>query len=547
MPTVTFPRTFWQTTDRLTARLWRGDSLSILKRLPSKRVHMCVTSPPYWSLRDYRCGEAQLGSEERPDCLGWARGENCAERDWANACHVCRMVLVFREVHRVLRDDGTLWLNYGDTYAASDYKESRTTETVSEVVIGRDGVFQRRVGRQSNDGEFHISANSGLAQGNLVGVPWRVALALQADGWILRSDIPWVKRNAMPESADSRPAKALEYMFMLTKSMDYYFDMEAVRRPSTPDTVRQCESYIENPIPIKSFKQNAAVNMEGDEIGNPSPNAAWSNPERLAKIMQGRNFRNADLWFESIDTPHGLVGIGDELVGLDVTSSSYPGAHFATFGPRLITPCIKAGTSEKGCCAKCGAPWLRKIVETGVRGENNEVIKTSKSMGDPGGAGDARVRRLSGATYQHTTKATNDWEPSCTCNGYFVTRVVKVKVKRRKDKGKDTYDRDHSQRENRNGMDSVSLDPNVETIEVEKKKKVREYKGFIPLEEHPIAPCVVLDPFIGSGTTARVCMELERRVWGIELSEEYLTKHCVERVKAFCYTRPAYVHLVKGV
>lgn len=238
---------FWQAPGG-TAKLWHGDVLGVLRRLPSRSVQCVVTSPPYWGLRDYgtgtweggdpacdhrldierkvnvthnagslggkprpgtdgantqgkfvlrcpKCGarriDAQLGSEARPDCLGWARGENCAERDWASGCHVCRMVLVFREVRRVLRDDGTLWLNYGDTYSSGNCGgESVFAKGRTDGRSGNGGIERTRETRSSMKmrGE---SSSSGLSPGNLVGVPWRVALALQADGWILRQEIIW--------------------------------------------------------------------------------------------------------------------------------------------------------------------------------------------------------------------------------------------------------------------------------------------------------------------------------------------------------------------
>ena len=187
------PDPFWQTSDRSTVRLWLGDVLATLRGLPSGSVQCVTTSPPYWGLRSYDTADGkhlELGSEARPDCLGWARGYNCAEsRDgvpnaWASGCHVCRMVLVFREVRRVLRDDGTCWLNYGDSYSSGGAAK-------------RDGghgfVDGGKVKLKAAEGMvLQVRADmSGIPSGNLVGVPWRVALALQADGWVLRQDIIW--------------------------------------------------------------------------------------------------------------------------------------------------------------------------------------------------------------------------------------------------------------------------------------------------------------------------------------------------------------------
>ena len=171
---------YWTTSDRETVKLYQGDVLQVLKALPSESVHCVVTSPPYWGLRDYGIDKTmELGSEKNPDCLDWAKGVNCAENDWQSACFVCRMVLVFREVCRVLRNEGTLWLNFGDTYASGN---SGGNIGGSIRPKNHPGDKQRMV---------YSSRKTGLKPGNLVGIPWRVALALQSDGWILRQDIVW--------------------------------------------------------------------------------------------------------------------------------------------------------------------------------------------------------------------------------------------------------------------------------------------------------------------------------------------------------------------
>ena len=306
---------------------------------------------PRWGARRT---DQQLGSERVPDCKqllevepGLYRKSNCAERDWQSGCFVCRMVLVFRELRRVLRDDGTLWLNFGDTYASGGSGGS---------------VFEngRSDGRNSAPGDnkkwLETKRPSGLPSGNLMGIPWRVALALQADGWILRSDMPWVKRSSMPESCKNRPAKSLEYVFLLTKTgSGYYFDMEAVK----PKSIRAGD----HPGGDYSLKEKTETKQSGGWI------------DKYGKINSGesivppsRNFRNADLWFQSIETPHGLTGVGDELVGLDVTSEAYSGAHFATFPKGLVEPFIKCGSSEYGCCsAKIKMLKPRANLTTGER------------------------------------------------------------------------------------------------------------------------------------------------------------------------------------
>jgi DNA modification methylase len=172
----------------MTCRIEVGDALGVLRGMPAESVHCCVTSPPYWGLRDYGT-DCQLGLEKTPEE------------------YVARMVEVFREVRRVLRDDGTLWLNLGDSYRKNP---------------------ARRFGKRPQDAP--PPAGSGIKPKDLVGIPWRVAFALQADGWYLRSDIIWHKPNPMPESCTDRPTKAHEYVFLLSKRARYFYDAETRTR-----------------------------------------------------------------------------------------------------------------------------------------------------------------------------------------------------------------------------------------------------------------------------------------------------------------------------
>ena len=177
--------------------LLQGDCTKVLATLPAASIQCCVTSPPYWGLRDYGA-DGQLGLEATPDE------------------YVANMVSVFREVRRVLRNDGTLWLNLGDSYAGNNSRASNNGR--AGFGIPREGVFER--------------TGAGLKSKDLVGIPWRVAFALQADGWYLRQDIIWHKPNPMPESVTDRCTKAHEYIFLLTKSQKYAYDAEAIKEPS---------------------------------------------------------------------------------------------------------------------------------------------------------------------------------------------------------------------------------------------------------------------------------------------------------------------------
>jgi DNA modification methylase len=258
----------------------QGDCREVLATLPEQSVQTCVTSPPYWGLRDYGVG-GQLGLERTPDE------------------YVAKMVETFRAVRRVLRDDGTLWLNLGDSYAGgktgrddADRPHSAGQER-GQYDVGADAVYRNK----------QRPVPPGLKPKDLVGIPWRVAFALQADGWYLRSDIIWHKPNPMPESVSDRPTKAHEYLFLLTKSERYYYDADAVSEPTTcPERGRE------------------ALNGE----------------DAVARKLRG--FGN-----------HlGTYGTRNRRTVWTVATRPYKGAHFATFPPKLIEPCILAGCPVGG-------------------------------------------------------------------------------------------------------------------------------------------------------------------------------------------------------
>ena len=223
----------------MTVDILTGDCRDILPTLPEKSVHCCVTSPPYWGLRDYGV-DGQIGLEASPEEF------------------IAEMVNVFREVHRVLRDDGTLWLNLGDTYAGSRGQSLRGgPPSVSSTLAGNG----HRGGGPKLSGMTTVSRRldnaviprsdfliPGLKPKDLAGIPWRVALALQADGWYLRCDIIWHKPNPMPESVTDRPTKAHEYMFLLSKSEKYYYDHEAIKEPVSGSAHARRGGRIHDPL-----------------------------------------------------------------------------------------------------------------------------------------------------------------------------------------------------------------------------------------------------------------------------------------------------------
>ena len=257
----------------------QGDALSVLKTMPEQSVHCCVTSPPYWGLRDYGV-EGQLGLESTPEE------------------YVTKMVEIFREVKRVLRDDGTLWLNLGDSYAikfgGGKGKKSGTTKSAVDEI--------EKPPRE---------IPPGLKPKDLVGIPWMVAFALRADGWYLRSDIVWHKPNAMPEGVTDRPTKAHEYIFLLSKSQKYYYDADAIKEPAV--TSGQTRKF-------NTPKKVGRLVNQRKASGNESPDAEpWEVPAMKNK---------RSVW--------------------TVPTQPFPEAHFAVYPPALITPCILAGCPVGG-------------------------------------------------------------------------------------------------------------------------------------------------------------------------------------------------------
>ena len=261
-----------------------GDCRNLLREMPEKSVHTCVTSPPYFGLRDYGMDD-QIGLEQTPEAF------------------VAEMVAVFREVKRVLRDDGTLWLNLGDSYAGSG--KGRNGDGSPNV----DPLSKQATSAGTIIGNLIKSHTPNLKPKDLIGIPWRVALALQADGWYLRQDIIWHKPNPMPESVTDRCTKAHEYIFLLSKSPQYYFDNEAIKEPVANSSVsRLSQNNLSNQLGSNRvpFKTNGTMKA----VGN----------------TENRNKRS--VW--------------------TITTKPFKGAHFATFPPDLIEPCILAGCPEGG-------------------------------------------------------------------------------------------------------------------------------------------------------------------------------------------------------
>jgi len=368
--------------------LTQADALRI--PLPDKSVQTIVTSPPYWGLRDYglatweggdpECDHRQGPLASPKSTLQGYTGETVKlatgtmpYRDICAKCgairhdagigleptpeqYIANMVALGRELWRVLRDDGTLWMNLGDSYASSPagHKNRNMNERFSPnhqtpVTFG---------------GNKRNTVVGSLKPKDLCGIPWRVALAYQADGWYLRSDIIWHKPNPMPESVTDRPTKAHEYIFLLTKRPRYFYDADAVREENTTS-----QGSADNPQ-AKLLKRPDKVAFYSERYYNPS----------------GRNRRT--VW--------------------TIATQPYSGAHFATFPEALVEPCVKAGTSERGCCPECGKPWERVVEKL------KPPYKDTRTPGAHTATGDGKI---SGARLQEWLNAnppqTLGFRPTC--------------------------------------------------------------------------------------------------------------------------------------
>ena len=304
-----------------------GDAFATLATLPANSVQCVVTSPPYWNLRDYKI-TGQIGLEATPEE------------------YVEKIVALFREVRRVLRPDGTLWLNLGDTYA---------TGTRAPHMPGSRGSSQNT---QDAQNAVPRSGNPfGTKPKDLVMIPARVALALQADGWWVRRDIIWEKPNPMPESTRDRPITSHEYVFLLSKSARYFYDDVAIREPINSAT-------------------------RGGRTRNGKVPAGWvSGPDhdgadrralegRYTSGNKERKFRGEHGGVQEPGRAHQGFGVPwDDTDGMRskrsvwrIPTAPFAGAHFATFPAKLVEPCVLAGTSPRACEC-CGAPWKRTTID----------------------------------------------------------------------------------------------------------------------------------------------------------------------------------------
>lgn len=284
-----------------------GDCIEMMRTLPDQSVQTCVTSPPYFGLRDYGV-DGQIGLEETP------------------AAFIARLVDVFREVRRVLRNDGTIWVNMGDSYSSG----GRKTRDPDIKLIARGA---------------NVRAQDGLPEKNLLGIPWRLAFALQDDGWYLRQDIIWSKPNPMPESTRDRCTKSHEYIFLLSKSPQYHCDMQAIREPAAESSNIRWAQDLERQAGSERVpgKTNGPMKAVGGQRSRRDSFQRDVSKREQAIPGQSKGTHRPDRAESDWD-----VATRNKRSVWTVSTQGFKGAHFATFPPDLIRPCILAGAPRGG-------------------------------------------------------------------------------------------------------------------------------------------------------------------------------------------------------
>ncbi len=558
-----------------TWQLRQGDVLDRLREMPDESVHYVVTSPPYWGLRDYGLPPSVWGGN--PDCEhewqperwyvngggstgvdggafsspGAANAQRIKDGRWreASACrcgawlgtlgleptvdlYVEHMVGVFREVWRVLREDGVLFLNMGDAYAGSgkglNGDGTHSTGGKQDTNMGSLSapVKSKRMPRGQGRWGGGDNAVPELKPKDLIGMPWRIAFALQADGWWLRSDIIWSKPNPMPESVQDRPTRAHEYVFLLTKSANYYYDADAIREPMAESSVTRIsqDSFWEQTGGEKDYGSNGVNGNRSargalENLARRTP-AGW-NVNHDESDLKGRYPQKADKRRGHWRTHEGWLDVGTKeeqrAMGANkrtvwtIATQAFPGAHFATFSEALVRPCILAGTSEKGVCGVTGDPWERVVKSPPIPGELRNR--------DSGNKTDYHRRSVGGGQKIQAWRDDNPpvvagWQPTCGAPWGRVTE--------RNDAPHDG--KTETQYAAGTNANRISLARQAARERGEEYVQRVTTLGWQPTCDHDAepVPAVVLDPFAGSGTTGVVALRDGRSFIGIELNHEYV-------------------------
>lgn len=391
--------------------LYQGDALNVLSALPDQSVQCVTTSPPFFGKRDYRV-EGQIGLEDSFDE------------------YVEKLVTVFREMRRVLRDDGTFWLEIDDTYASGGrVGHGKTVGAKQRTNKGSDGTSDAP----------RVKDPPNIKRKDVFGVPWELAFALREDGWYLRSEIIWHKVDAMPESVKDRPAHTHSTIFLLSKSEHYFYDGVAIKEPFK--TLQTASGRMRDPRPPQ---EETFPGMTGEAPRGP-------DGRRKTTISTGDKGHENYQSREGKERWPDAAGANARSVWSISTGSTHH-EHFAPWPQKLVAKMILAGTSEQGCCARCGAPRRREEGGRILAGER-KIQTGSRPAADERGVSEGGIARSNGRTWSE--RETIGWVPTCRC-GTQETR-----------------------------------------------------------------PCVVLDPFGGSGTTGLVARNLGRRAILIELNVDY--------------------------
>jgi len=525
--------------------------------LANDSIHCCIASPPFFGLRVYEGVEPSVwggnaGCQHMWDkttippqhgddgitgsTLGGGKTTQTQSQRQATTsafCQLCgawrgclgnepdvdsyvsHLVQVFREVKRVLHPSGVVWINLGFSYAGSWGNYAPGGIKSKQRPQTKEGKRWERKA-YGDTGFLPSTANAhGYKPKDLIPIPWLVAIALQRDGWWLRSAPTWVKKNSLPESATDRPTTSHEQWLMLTKNAKYYYDGGAVRMPSTGQN-GQAVNF---------------VRMTKDHL-TPNQTAIQHREDRQPTTDTGsRNRRTSDFFFESLDQlitdqcrylqhlrhirDNGgmLLDEDGNPLGLVFNTRGYKEAHFATFPPSMIRPLVECSTSERGVCPECGAPWGRVVKKsTHFEGGSGKAGRTAAEVNASG--------KWAGMQYGENIKLgpvvdiqTIGWRPACACYD-------------------DLYHQTFPQARRARKRHQRAITGNW-------WKRVRARPGD---PNWPTAPATVLDPFIGSGTTCLVARSLGRNSIGLDASHVYLRDHCrsrleLDRLEAWCEQR----------
>lgn len=480
-------------------KIYQGNSLKVLKSFKDNSIDCCVTSPPYYGLRDYGTEPTTWPAVEY--CLfGFTitiKPMKCSlGLESTPEEFIGHMILIFSEVFRALKKEGTVWMNMGDSYAGSMNGQQKTSNDIwvdnsmSAASIHTLGNYEfskkSKRGRKENGvkrwGGGNISCTGNIKPKDLIGIPWMLAFALREYGWYLRQDIIWNKPNPMPESVTDRCTKSHEYIFLLSKSAKYYYDAEAIKTSLATSSIPRLLQDTDH--------QKGSARAYGGKIHNGNMKAvvsksftAWqtgpgSHSTLKHNTEEGRNIEKTKRTIHQEESAsYGINGKGfighsgnfdakGNLIGngkankrsvWTIPTMPYSDAHFATFPEKLIVDCIKAGSSEFGCCSKCGKPYIRDFTKELIptsKASYNSKIDIRDINADKQDQGSNRMKDGHKPGWVNKTE-TVGWSPSCKCNSNYV-------------------------------------------------------------------PSVILDPFIGAGTTALVARKLNRNFVGIELNHEYI-------------------------